>query len=83
MVGEDLANLNIMDEEEDPLVVVGDDISADPKYRLCLVGRVLTDSVVNFPSLKKYSGRFVASAKSYAKNGRAIDEQMVVGGIRE
>ncbi|MFQ6623720.1 hypothetical protein Gotur_003518 [Gossypium turneri] len=41
-----------MDEEEDPLVVVGDDISVDPEYRLCLVGRVLTDSIVNFPSLK-------------------------------
>ncbi|MBA0548731.1 hypothetical protein Golob_019813 [Gossypium lobatum] len=52
MVGVDLANLNIMDEEEDPLVVVGDDISVDPEYRLCLVGRVLTNSIVNFPSLK-------------------------------
>ncbi|MFQ6658588.1 hypothetical protein Gotur_027787 [Gossypium turneri] len=27
-----------MDEEEDPLVVVGDDMSADPEYGLCLVG---------------------------------------------
>ncbi|MBA0674859.1 hypothetical protein Goari_016431, partial [Gossypium aridum] len=52
MVGVDLANLNIMDEEEDPLVVVGDDISVDPEYRLCLVGLVLTNSIVNFPSLK-------------------------------
>ncbi|MBA0848190.1 hypothetical protein Goshw_029532 [Gossypium schwendimanii] len=52
MVGVDLANLNIMDEEEDPLVVVGDDISVDPEYRLCLVRRVLTNSIVNFPSLK-------------------------------
>ncbi|MBA0871919.1 hypothetical protein Goshw_002133 [Gossypium schwendimanii] len=48
----DLANLNIMDEEEDPLVVVGDDIAIDPKYELCLVGRVLTDSIMNFLSLK-------------------------------
>ncbi|MBA0750601.1 hypothetical protein Gogos_002007 [Gossypium gossypioides] len=48
----DLANLNIMDEEEDPLVVVGDDITIDPEYGLCLVGRVFTDSIVNFPSLK-------------------------------
>ncbi|MBA0754765.1 hypothetical protein Gogos_021980 [Gossypium gossypioides] len=52
MVGADLANLNIMDEEEDTLVVVGDDMSADPEYGLCLVRRVLTDSIVNFPSLK-------------------------------
>ncbi|MBA0755351.1 hypothetical protein Gogos_022157 [Gossypium gossypioides] len=52
MVGADLANLNIIDEEEDPLVVVRDVMSADPEYGLCLVGRVLTDSIVNFPSLK-------------------------------
>ncbi|MBA0818143.1 hypothetical protein Gohar_021916 [Gossypium harknessii] len=48
----DLANLNIMDEEEDPLLVVGDDIAIDPEYGLCSVGRVLTDSIMNFPSLK-------------------------------
>lgn len=52
----DLANLNIMDDDEDPLEVVGDDIAIDPEYGLCLVGRVLTDSIMNFPSLKKYSG---------------------------
>ncbi|MBA0551868.1 hypothetical protein Golob_022727 [Gossypium lobatum] len=52
MVGADLENHNIMDEEEDPLVVVGDDMCADLEYGLCLVGRVLTDSIVNFPSLK-------------------------------
>ncbi|MBA0730284.1 hypothetical protein Golax_020588 [Gossypium laxum] len=52
MVGVDLANLNIMDEEEDPLVVIEDDISADTEYGLCLVGRVFTDSIVNFLSLK-------------------------------
>ncbi|MBA0874276.1 hypothetical protein Goshw_014474 [Gossypium schwendimanii] len=52
IVGADLANLNIMDEEKDLLVVVGGDIVADPEYGLCLVGRVLTDSIVNFPSLK-------------------------------
>ncbi|MBA0751603.1 hypothetical protein Gogos_000517 [Gossypium gossypioides] len=52
MVGVDLANLNIMDEEKDPLVVVGDDIVVEPEYGLCLVERVLTNSIVNFPSLK-------------------------------
>ncbi|MBA0873963.1 hypothetical protein Goshw_009855 [Gossypium schwendimanii] len=52
MVEVNLANLNIMDEEEDPLVVVRDDISADPEYGLCLVGRVFTDRIMNFPSLK-------------------------------
>ncbi|MBA0581906.1 hypothetical protein Gorai_024067, partial [Gossypium raimondii] len=52
MVGANLANLNIMDEEEDPLMVVRDDMFANPEYGLCLVGQVLTDSIVNFPSLK-------------------------------
>ncbi|KAK5817476.1 hypothetical protein PVK06_022400 [Gossypium arboreum] len=41
-----------MDNEEDPLVVIGDEINTGQIYDLCLVGRVLTDSVVNFPSLK-------------------------------
>ncbi|MFQ6669210.1 hypothetical protein Gotur_034551, partial [Gossypium turneri] len=52
MVEANLANLNIMDKEVDPLVVVRDDIPADPEYGLCLVGRVLTDRIVNFSSLK-------------------------------
>ncbi|PPR89691.1 hypothetical protein GOBAR_AA30989 [Gossypium barbadense] len=51
-VDEGLANLNIMNEEEDPMVLLGDDIAIDNLYELCLVGRVLTDSVGNFPSLK-------------------------------
>ncbi|KAH1108734.1 hypothetical protein J1N35_012502 [Gossypium stocksii] len=51
-VNTDLANLNITDEEEDPMVVLGDDSADAHLYDLCLVGRVLTDSVVNFPSLR-------------------------------
>ncbi|KAH1096826.1 hypothetical protein J1N35_013747 [Gossypium stocksii] len=51
-VDEDLANLNITDEEEDPMMVLGNDITIVQLYELCLVGRVLMDSVVNFPSLK-------------------------------
>lgn len=51
-VDEDLANLNIMDDEEEPLMVLGDDDEEDYLYDLCLVGRVLTDSVVHFPALK-------------------------------
>ncbi|MBA0874429.1 hypothetical protein Goshw_016622 [Gossypium schwendimanii] len=43
---EELANLNVIDEEEvhfqEETLVVEDD------YKLCLVGRCLTDSVVNF-----------------------------------
>ncbi|PPS10492.1 hypothetical protein GOBAR_AA10161 [Gossypium barbadense] len=45
-VDEDLANLNIMDDEEDPLMVLGGDDEEDYLYDLCLVGKVLTDSVV-------------------------------------
>ncbi|MBA0749089.1 hypothetical protein Gogos_003050 [Gossypium gossypioides] len=37
-IEEELANLNIVDEEED--------------YKLCLVGRVLTDSMVHFLSMR-------------------------------
>ncbi|KAK5825870.1 hypothetical protein PVK06_020745 [Gossypium arboreum] len=51
-VDEDLANLNIMDEEEEPLMVMGVDDDAEYCYALCLVGRVLTDSVVYFSALK-------------------------------
>ncbi|KAA3462160.1 reverse transcriptase [Gossypium australe] len=49
-VDADLANLNIMDEEEDPMVIIGDNITQIQDF--CLVGRVLTDNVVNFPTLK-------------------------------
>ncbi|XP_017628694.1 uncharacterized protein At4g02000-like [Gossypium arboreum] len=52
MVDDGLANLNIMDDEEEPLVVVGANIATGQLYDLCLVGRVLKDSVVNFPSVK-------------------------------
>ncbi|KAK5811335.1 hypothetical protein PVK06_026664 [Gossypium arboreum] len=41
-----------MVEKEDSIVVVEDDIAVDQEYGLCLVGRVLTDSIVNFLSLK-------------------------------
>ncbi|KAH1033109.1 hypothetical protein J1N35_045283 [Gossypium stocksii] len=46
----DLAKLNIMDDEEEPFTE--DDSVVDRSYRLCLVGRCLTDSVVHFPSLR-------------------------------
>ncbi|KAG8481733.1 hypothetical protein CXB51_026616 [Gossypium anomalum] len=49
---EDLVNLNIMDEEEEPMMMAGDEIADGHLYDFCLVGRVLTDSVVNFPSLQ-------------------------------
>ncbi|PPR99443.1 hypothetical protein GOBAR_AA21229 [Gossypium barbadense] len=52
VVGADLANLQIMEEEDEPLVLNGDAVSTDLNYELCLVGRVLTESIFNFPSLK-------------------------------
>ncbi|MBA0877588.1 hypothetical protein Goshw_011953 [Gossypium schwendimanii] len=52
LVDTELANLNIIDEEKDPMVVLGENIADEQLYDLCLVGRVLTDSVVNFPSLR-------------------------------
>ncbi|MBA0575111.1 hypothetical protein Golob_024152 [Gossypium lobatum] len=52
LVDTELANLNIIDEEEDPMVVLGENKADEELHDLCLVGRVLTDSVVNFPSLR-------------------------------
>ncbi|MBA0780197.1 hypothetical protein Gotri_004331 [Gossypium trilobum] len=52
LVDTELANLNIIDEEEDPMVVLEENKADEEVYNLCLVGRVLTDSVVNFPSLR-------------------------------
>ncbi|KAA3459399.1 nucleolin-like [Gossypium australe] len=52
MVDTNLANLNIMDEEEHPMMIVGEDTVATQFYDMCLVGKVLTNSVVNFLFLK-------------------------------
>lgn len=48
----DLANLNLNDLE-DGLVVGQQEIDeGDEDFRLCLVGKVLPDSSIHFPSLK-------------------------------
>ncbi|MBA0575294.1 hypothetical protein Golob_027975 [Gossypium lobatum] len=52
LVHTELANLNIIDDEEDPMVVLEENKVDEEVYDLCLVGRVLTDSVVNFPSIR-------------------------------
>ncbi|MBA0805630.1 hypothetical protein Gohar_005126, partial [Gossypium harknessii] len=49
---EELANLNIVDEEEEPVQTLEDEDTIEEEYNLCLVGRVLTDSVVHFPSMR-------------------------------
>ncbi|KAA3473130.1 nucleolin-like [Gossypium australe] len=50
IVDADLANLNIVDEEDEPMLVTGNNTAQ--VQDLCLVGRVLTDRVVHFPALK-------------------------------
>ncbi|MBA0745947.1 hypothetical protein Gogos_008504 [Gossypium gossypioides] len=46
---ERLANLNLLDEEEDAFHKKATVV--DQNYQFCLVGRCLTDSIVHFPSL--------------------------------
>ncbi|KAH1082890.1 hypothetical protein J1N35_022651 [Gossypium stocksii] len=46
----ELANLNMLDEEED--VFREEAPVVDNEYHFCLVGRCLTNSVVHFPSLR-------------------------------
>ncbi|PPS01252.1 hypothetical protein GOBAR_AA19412 [Gossypium barbadense] len=48
---EDLANLNISDDDEE--IIEGQSINEkeDEEYELCLIGKVLTESVVHSPSM--------------------------------
>ncbi|KAH1114653.1 hypothetical protein J1N35_008031 [Gossypium stocksii] len=48
----DLANLNLDDLEDDPIAGQKEDDVGEDDFRFCLVGRVLTDSSVHFPSLR-------------------------------
>ncbi|MBA0753514.1 hypothetical protein Gogos_021582 [Gossypium gossypioides] len=52
---EKLANLNIDEIEDIPVRSVEEEIRFYEDYNLCLVGRVLTESVVHFPSLRNMS----------------------------
>ncbi|MBA0554311.1 hypothetical protein Golob_013424 [Gossypium lobatum] len=49
---DELANLNLADEEEDPVQGQEDDEENEEDFSLCMVGRVLTDSVVHFSSMR-------------------------------
>lgn len=49
---EELANLNIADDEEDPIHDLEDEEEVNDEFSLCLVGRVLTNSTVHFPSMR-------------------------------
>lgn len=50
--GRGIGDLNIADEEEEPVQAQEDEDVVEEDYSLCLVGRVLTDSVVHFPSMR-------------------------------
>ncbi|KAG8475964.1 hypothetical protein CXB51_033009 [Gossypium anomalum] len=49
---EEITNLNIVDEEEEPVQALGNEDVVEEDYSLCLVGRVLMDSMVHFPSMR-------------------------------
>ncbi|MBA0813430.1 hypothetical protein Gohar_027278 [Gossypium harknessii] len=49
---EELANINIADDEEEPVQAVGDELGVEEDYSLCMVGWVLIDNVVDFPSIR-------------------------------
>ncbi|MBA0680284.1 hypothetical protein Goari_011992 [Gossypium aridum] len=49
---DELANLNLADEEEDPVQGQEDDEENEEDFSLCMVGRVLTDSAVHFSSMR-------------------------------
>ncbi|KAH1130789.1 hypothetical protein J1N35_002167 [Gossypium stocksii] len=49
---EDLIDLNLDDLEDDPIVRINEIGEDDDEFRLCLVGRVLTNSSIHFPSLR-------------------------------
>ncbi|KAH1122442.1 hypothetical protein J1N35_005602 [Gossypium stocksii] len=52
LVDSELADLNLLDEEEELLVVLNENGADEKLFDFCLVGRVLTESVVNFGALK-------------------------------
>ncbi|MBA0798435.1 hypothetical protein Gohar_009027 [Gossypium harknessii] len=51
-MGEEFARLSKSNDKEVLMRNQGDEDAVDEDFRLCLVGRVLTDSVVHFPSMR-------------------------------
>ncbi|KAK5777331.1 hypothetical protein PVK06_045298 [Gossypium arboreum] len=49
---EEITNLNIVDEEEEPVQALGNEDVIEEDYSLCLVGLVLMDSMVHFPLMR-------------------------------
>ncbi|KAK5842158.1 hypothetical protein PVK06_004487 [Gossypium arboreum] len=52
LVDNDLANLNLDEEEDEGLQFATEEGPQEPLYDLCLFGCVLTESVVNFLAMK-------------------------------
>ncbi|MBA0682260.1 hypothetical protein Goari_023991 [Gossypium aridum] len=51
-MGEEFTRLSISNDKEVLMQNQGDEDAVEEDFRLCLVGRVLTDSVVHFPSMR-------------------------------
>ncbi|MBA0872654.1 hypothetical protein Goshw_017919 [Gossypium schwendimanii] len=66
---EDMTKLNITEEEEEPIRDHGEGEKSEDKFNLCLVGKVLTNSVVHFPSM-----RFVLADLWHPIEGVSITE---------
>ncbi|MBA0598249.1 hypothetical protein Gorai_008021 [Gossypium raimondii] len=49
---EELANLNMVDRKKESVLAQGNEEVIEEDYSLFLVGRVLTDGVVHFPSMR-------------------------------
>ncbi|KAK5812691.1 hypothetical protein PVK06_028129 [Gossypium arboreum] len=49
---DELANLNLADEEKDPIQGQEDNEESEEDFSLHIVGKVLTDSAVHFSSIK-------------------------------
>ncbi|PPD99950.1 hypothetical protein GOBAR_DD03050 [Gossypium barbadense] len=49
---DELENLNLADEKEDPVQGQEDEEENEEDFSLCMVGRVLTDSAVHFSSMR-------------------------------
>ncbi|PPS15623.1 hypothetical protein GOBAR_AA04946 [Gossypium barbadense] len=49
---DELTNLNVADDEEDPISDQEYREEIDDEFRLCLVGKVLINSAVHFPFMR-------------------------------
>ncbi|MBA0709337.1 hypothetical protein Golax_024375, partial [Gossypium laxum] len=83
---EDLGNLNISNDKEDILEGKKDKEECEKEYKLCLVGKVLTDSVAHFPSMKRTLAELWHPDCKWLKEDKTKTKSVVVemeGGIRE